>query len=389
MSIGIRAIATRRDADQGPQDDLLRPLDLQVRGGDAQGADGALVVHQTGPAAYGWDVVRNSNTGPLLEPDAADGHAGSLAIEGWMSLQTTQRICALAGQDFDQLEKAATQKGFRAVPLALRASVAVSNAVRRTVSANVVGVLTGARQPDEVVLYIAHWDHFGRSLTVGPPNDAIFNGAVDNATGVAGILEIAKAFRAGRRPDRSVVFLAVTAEESGLLGSAYYALHPLFPLAESVAAFDIDAYYPVGRTHDVEVLGYGASELEDYLKAAAARDGRVLRPDSQPEKGYFFRADNFNLSKVGVPSLYIEPGIESREHPAGWIEAWSKDYVANRYYKPADEYDAAWDVSGSIEELRLLQVVGARAANDPHWPTWYADSEFRAVREASLKAAVH
>ncbi len=354
-----------------------------------QGADAALLVHQTGPAAYGWDVVRNSNTGPLLEPDSADGHAGRVAIEGWMTLETTRRIFSLAGFDFGEMEQAATKPGFRAVPLGVSASVAVRNAVRRATSANVVGVLPGSRHPEEYVVYMAHWDHFGKSLAVGPQNDGIYNGAVDNATGVAGILEIAKAFRAGKRPDRTVVFLAVTAEEQGLLGSAYYAQHPVFPLAMTAAAINIDALPPVGRTRDVEVLGFGASQLEDYLKEAAARTHRVLRPDSQPEKGYFFRSDHFNLSKVGVPSLYIKPGIDSIDHPAGWVEEWQHDYVANRYHKPSDEYSASWDVSGSIDDLRLLFEVGHRVADERLWPEWYADSEFRAAREASRRPAAH
>ncbi len=352
-----------------------------------QGADAALIVHQTGPAAYGWDVVRNSNTGALIEADAADGHAGRIAIEGWMQLDAARRIFKMAGRDFDAMEQAATQKGFHAVPLGVSASVAVRNAVRRAQSANVVGVLPGAHHPKEYVIYMAHWDHFGKSLAVGPQNDAIYNGAVDNATGIAAILEVAKAFKAGARPDRSVVFLAVTAEEQGLLGSAYYAQNPLYPLARTAAVVNFDALDPVGRTRDVEVLGYGASELEGYLKAAAAAEGRVLRPDSQPEKGYFFRSDHFNFAKAGVPSVYIKAGSESRDHPAGWVEAWSRDYVANRYHKPSDEYEASWDVSGSLEDLRLLYAVGRRAADDRHWPAWYADSEFRAAREASLKAA--
>jgi Zn-dependent M28 family amino/carboxypeptidase len=309
-----------------------------------------------------------------------------VAIEGWITLDATKKIFSLAGQDFDGLEKAATTQGFHAVPLGLSASVGVRNAIRHAQSANVVGVLRGAKHPDEYVLYMAHWDHFGKSLAVGPQNDGIYNGAVDNATGVAGILEIAKAFRAGPRPDRSIVFLAVTAEEQGLLGSAYYGQNPLFPLPKTAAAINIDALHPVGRTRDVEVLGFGASELEQYLQDAAAKTGRVLRPDSQPEKGYFFRSDHFNLAKVGVPALYIKPGIDSLTHPAGWIEAWDRDYVVNRYHKTTDEYDASWDVTGSVDDLRLLYDVGARAANERHWPSWYPDSEFRAAREASLKA---
>jgi Zn-dependent M28 family amino/carboxypeptidase len=274
------------------------------------------------------------------------------------------------------------------VPLEARASVAVQNAIRRERSANVVGVLPGAERPDEYVVYMAHWDHFGKSPALGASGDPIYHGAVDNATGVAGILEIAKAFvHARRRPARSVVFIALTAEESGLLGSAYYAANPVFPLAATAAAINIDALVPVGRTRDVEVIGFGASELEDELRAAAARQGRVLRPDSQPEKGFFFRSDHFNLAKQGVPALYIESGVDSRDHPSGWIEAQVQDYIAHRYHKPADRYDAGWDVTGSLEDLALLYAVGRRVADASRWPAWYPSSEFRAVREASRPPA--
>jgi Zn-dependent M28 family amino/carboxypeptidase len=352
-----------------------------------QGASGALIVHETAPAAYGWDVVRNSNTGPLLEDDSPGGHADRVAIEGWLTLATARQVFALAGQDFDALERAASRPGFRPVPLEARASVAVRNAVRRARSANVVGVLPGARRPDEYVIYMAHWDHFGRSLAPGPGGDPVYHGAVDNATGVAGILEIAKAFAAARRPpDRSVVFIALTAEESGLLGSAYYGANPVFPLAATAAAINIDALLPVGRTHDVEVIGCGASELEDTLKAEAARQGRVLRPDSAPEKGFFFRSDHFNLAKLGVPALYIKTGIDVRDRPPGYGEAQLQEYIARRYHKPADVYDAGWDVTGSLEDLALLYAVGRDVADEARWPAWYPTSEFRAVREASRPA---
>jgi Zn-dependent M28 family amino/carboxypeptidase len=352
-----------------------------------QGAAGALIVHQTAPAAYGWDVVRNSNTGPLLEADAADGHAGRLAVEGWVTLAAARRMLALAGQDFDALERAATRPGFRAVPLEAQATVAIRNSIRRARSANVVGVLPGARRPGEYVVYMAHWDHFGRSLAPDAAGDPIYHGAVDNATGVAGILEIAKAFaRSGRRPERSVLFMALTGEESGLLGSAYYGANPLFPLAQTAAAINIDALAPVGRTRDVEVIGFGASELEDLLRAEAARQGRVLKPDSQPEKGFFFRSDHFNLAKYGVPALYIKSGIESRDHPPGWIEAQQQDYNARRYHKPADSYEPSWDVAGSLEDLALLYAVGRRVADDSGWPAWYPASEFRVTREQSRAA---
>ena len=355
-----------------------------------QGALAALIVHQTAPAAYGWDVVRNSNSGPHLDPETADGNAKRVAIEGWITLESAKRTFALGGQDFERLEASAARPGFHAISLAATASVGVENQIRHARSANVIGLIEGAKRPKENVLYMAHWDHFGIAPAGAAAGDRIFNGAVDNATGVAGILEIAKAFvHAKHRPERSVVFLAVTAEEAGLLGSAYYGANPVFPLAATAAAFNIDALSPVGRTRDVEVVGYGASELEDVLGMYAAAQGRVLKPDSQPEKGHFFRSDHFMLAKYGVPALYIKSGSDSREHPAGWTEAWEADYLANRYHKPADEYRPDWNVRGSLEDLQLLYAVGNHVANEASWPKWRATSEFRAIREQSRGAASH
>ena len=353
-----------------------------------QGAAAALIIHQTGPAAYGWDVVRNSNSGPQLEEDAADGHLSRIPVEGWISLAAAERICALAGQDLALLEQAGTRRGFRAQPLGVTADLALRNSIRRMSSANVVGVLPGRTHPDEVIVYMAHWDHFGRQPGAAGEPDRIYHGAVDNATGVAGILEIARAFvHARRRPERSVVFLSTTGEEQGLLGSAYYAQHPLYPLARTVATINIDTMKPVGRSRDIEVIGFGASALEDYLKDAAAAQDRVIEPDHEPEKGYYYRSDHFNLAKRGVPALYTATGTESRAQPAGWGAEQVADYVAHRYHKPADAYDPAWDVSGSLEDLQLLYAVGNRIANERRWPAWYPASEFRAIREASLKTA--
>jgi Zn-dependent M28 family amino/carboxypeptidase len=348
-----------------------------------QGASAALIVHQTAPAAYGWDVVRNSNTGPHLDPESADGNARRPAIEGWVTLATAQKVCALAGRDFATLEAAAARRGFAAVPLEARASVGVHNTIRHARSANVVGRIKGATRPDEYVLYLAHWDHFGK-VTRDDGRTEVFSGAVDNATGVAGIIEIARAFaRAEQRPARSVVFLAVTAEEAGLLGSAYYAANPPFALARTAAAFNIDALSPVGRTRDVEVVGYGASELEDVLRRYAALQGRVLKPDPEPEKGHFFRSDHFMLAKYGVPALYIKSGGDSLTQPAGWVAEREAEYLANRYHKPADKYQADWDVAGSLEDLKLLYATGAEIAASGVWPAWYPSSEFRAIREQS------
>lgn len=353
-----------------------------------QGAAGALIVHETAPAAYGWDVVRNSNTGPLLDAESPDGNARRAAIEGWVQLPVAKRIFELAGQDFDALHAAARNHGFKPVPLGARATVGVRNAIRRAKSANVIGVLPGSTRPDEYVIYMAHWDHLGKAMAFGATGDTIFNGAIDNATGVAGILEIANAFaKAKTRPERSVAFLAVTAEESGLLGSAYYGQHPVFPHARTAAVINIDALPPYGRTRDIEVIGFGASELEDYLKDAAAAQGRVLRPDTQAEKGFFFRSDHFNLAKEGVPALYVKTGQDAVDKPAGWIDQQREDYNARRYHKPADEFDPGWDVTGSIEDLRALYAVGSRVANEARWPEWYPSSEFRAAREKSRAGA--
>jgi Zn-dependent M28 family amino/carboxypeptidase len=355
-----------------------------------QGAAGALIIHETAPAAYGWDVVRNSNTGPQLDAETADGNAKRPAIEGWVQLDVAKKIFELGGKDFDALHRAARDQGFRPVPLDVKASVGVRNAIRRAKSANFVAVLPGTKRPAEYVAYMAHWDHLGKAVGFGPQaGDQIFNGAVDNATGVAGILEIAKAFAgAKQKPERSVAFIAVTAEESGLLGSLYYAKNPLFPLAQTAAVINIDALPPYGRTRDIEVIGYGASELEDYLKQAAAQQGgRVLKPDSQAEKGFFFRSDHFNLAKEGVPALYIKTGEDGITHSAEWIRAQRDDYLARRYHKQADEYDPSWDVDGSIQDLQLLYQVGARIADEKRWPEWYKDSEFRAARDKSRAGA--
>jgi Zn-dependent M28 family amino/carboxypeptidase len=353
-----------------------------------QGAAGALIVHETAPAAYGWDVVRNSNTGPQLDAESADGNMKRPAIEGWVQLDVAKKIFALGGQDFDALHRAARDKGFRPVPLNVKASVGVRNAIRRAKSANFVALMPGTKRPAEHVVYMAHWDHLGKAVGFGPAGgDAIFNGAEDNATGVAGVVEIAKAFAsAKKKPERSIAFVAVTAEESGLLGSLYYAKNPVFPLATTAAVINIDALAPYGRTRDLEVIGYGASELEDYLKAAAAKQGRVLKPDAQAEKGFFFRSDHFNLAKEGVPALYVKSGEDGLTHSSEWIRQRRDDYIARRYHKPADEYDASWDVDGSVEDLRLLYEVGARVANEKRWPEWYRGSEFRAVRDRSAAA---
>jgi Zn-dependent M28 family amino/carboxypeptidase len=350
-----------------------------------QGAAAAIIIHDTAPAAYPWAVVRNGWLGPQFYADAPDGNASRSAIEGWVGLEPARQIVSLAGQDLDALQRAAQLRGFRPVPLPLQAAAGVKNTIRHTTSANVAGILPGKDRPDEYVIYMAHWDHLGRQLALD--GDTIFNGAQDNATGVAGIMCIAQGFRA-MLPSaaRSVLFVAVTAEESGLIGSAYYAEHPLVPLQKTAAVINIDSLYPLGRARDIQVIGFGASELEDRLAAAAARQGRVLTPDTQPEAGRFYRSDQLNLAKKGVPALYVKSGVDLIGRPAGTGQAMIDDFFATTYHKQVDEYQSSWDVAGSIEDLKLLFAVGAGVANDVAWPAWYPGNEFRAVREASAAA---
>lgn len=350
-----------------------------------QGAAGAIIIHETVPAAYGWETVLNSWSGPQLTMSSADGNAGRVEVEGWISNGAAQRLLAAAGRDFAELKVRASQRGFKAFPLGLDASVKLRNAIRTATSANVIGIVPGARRPKEYVVYQAHWDHLGRVMAIGrSAGDTIFNGAVDNATGVAGLLTIAAAVvHAPRRPARSIVFIAPTLEESGLLGSAYYVEHPLFPLRDTVAVLNMDALYFGGPTRDVSVVGYGASELERCLAAAAQRQGRVLKPEPEPEKGAYFRSDQFNFIKQGVPALYIKAGIDDREHGAQWGQKQHDDYLALRYHKPADEYRPGVDLRGALEDLQLFYDVGMRLAAERSFPNWYAGSEFRATRDRS------
>jgi Zn-dependent M28 family amino/carboxypeptidase len=347
-----------------------------------QGAAAAIIIHQTAPAAYPWEVVRNSWTGPQFWAETADGNAGALALEAWVTEARARELLAMAGQDLDALQRAAQERGFRGQPLGVTASGSVRNLIRRARSPNVAGYLPGRDRRDEYVIYMAHWDHLGKGLALA--GDTIYNGAVDNATGVAGLLTIARAYRELlATPSRSVLFLAVTAEESGLLGSEYYARNPLVPLEKTAAVINMDGLHPLGRARDIEVIGSGASELEGLLAEAAKRQGRVVKPDSRPEHGYFYRSDHFNLAREGVPALYTKAGVDLRDHPPGTGQAMLEEYTRERYHKQSDDYDPGWDVSGSIEDLRLLFEVGLRVAAAPGWPDWYEGNEFRARRDAS------
>jgi Zn-dependent M28 family amino/carboxypeptidase len=347
-------------------------------------AAGVLIVHETEPAGYPWGVVRGF-ADERFTLRSADRNAGRLPVEGWLSLEAARALFTRAGQDFDALKARAATRTFSPVPLGTSASVALTNRLREVDSTNVVARLEGAepQRRDEHVVYIAHWDHLG----VGEPvnGDRIYNGAVDNATGTAGLVEIARSFtRLPTRPDRSIVFLAVTAEEQGLLGAQYYTEHPIYPLERALAAINMDALNVHGRTKDFTAVGYGASDLDDLAGDLAAEQGRVLRPDPEPQRGGYYRSDHFNFAKAGVPAFYGKGGDTYRDKPDGYAKRVRDEYLASRYHKPQDEVLPTWDLSGLREDLTLLFGLGVRVANATRWPEWKPGNEFRVIREKRL-----
>ena len=348
----------------------------------AKGALGCLIVHQTGPAGYPWGVVKNSNTGELFSLVSADQGKSRCAVEGWITYEKAQTLFALAGKDFAAMQKSAVSRDFRPVDLHVKATLNLHTSIRTINSKNVVGKVAGSdpKLRDEYVIYTAHWDHLG----IGPEvnGDKIYHGAVDNAAGVAGLLELAGAFaRVQPPPRRSILFLSVTGEEKGLLGSQYYAEHPLYPLAKTLAEINMDGMNMLGRTRDIEIIGLGQSTLDDLVQAVAAEQGRVVRPDAEPEKGYYFRSDHFNFAKVGVPALDPDSGTDYIGKPPGWGIEMRDKFTAEDYHKPSDKIKPYWDLSGTLEDLRLLGEVGYRVANAPTFPVWKAGSEFKAIRE--------
>ncbi len=348
-----------------------------------QGAAGALIIHETGAAGYPWEVVTGSWTGPQFDLVRDDNNMGRAAVEGWITNDLATELFARSSLDLAQLREVATQRGFHAVPLGLTASVTIDNVLERSNSKNVLGVLPGGERPDEYIVYMAHWDHFGRDTSL--TGDQIYNGAFDNATGTAGLLELAQAFTAlEQKPARSIVFLAVTAEEQGLLGSAYYATHPVYPTNQTVAAINMDGLNNLGPMRDITVVGWGNSELDDYLQRAAAEVHRAVRPDPEPEKGFYYRSDHFSFAKVGVPALYTDAGIDNIEHGEEWTLAKRDEYTEQNYHKPSDEFDPSWDLSGAVDDLRILFAVGYELANSNAFPNWRAGNEFKAIRDSDM-----
>ena len=348
-----------------------------------KGAIGALVVHETEWAGYPWDVVEGSWSGEQFDLVHEDDNMSRVAVEGWITRDAANAVFEQAGLDFESLKSEAATRDFKAVPMGLTASIALRNTVRRSTSNNVVAVWPGTDRADEFVVYMGHWDHLGLDPTL--EGDQIYNGALDNATGIAGLFQVARAFTSlETRPQRSVMFLAVTAEEQGLLGSEYYATHPVVPLAKTVGAINMDGLNVIGRMRDVTVIGLGYSELDDYLAEAARAQGRRVRPDPESEKGFYFRSDHFSFAKQGVPALNADAGIDHVEHGEQWTLERRAEYTAEKYHKPADEYDPDWDLSGLVDDLRLVFRVGYALATDSAFPNWREGTPFKATRDSMM-----
>jgi Zn-dependent M28 family amino/carboxypeptidase len=346
-----------------------------------KGAAGVLVIHETEPAGYPFAVVQTM-TGEHFDLVTPDKNMGRADVEGWISLEQTKALLELAGQDFDALKQQAATRDFKPVPLGVTASMTVKNTLRTVDSKNVVAKFEG-RDPqlkDEYVVYTAHWDHLGKTA------DGIHHGAVDNALGLAALIELGRAFgKMPVPPRRSILFLAVTAEEQGLLGSQYYTVTPIYPLEKTVANINMDSWNVHGRTKDLTLVGYGASELDDYARDATGEQGRVIRPDPEPEKGFYYRSDHFNFAKQGVPAMNPDGGIDYLGKPAGYGEQVRADWNENRYHKPADVVTPDWNLSGTAEDLKVYLTVGYRVAQADRMPEWKPGSEFKAKREEMLK----
>jgi Zn-dependent M28 family amino/carboxypeptidase len=351
-----------------------------------KGAAAAIIIHETVPAAYPYSVVMSSWAKENFEIDAANKNMDAVQIRSWITLDVAKKLFADCGVDFEPLKKAAITKEFRPVSLNAKASFHLKQTVRPFKSHNVVGKLEGSdpKLKDEWVLYTAHWDHLGRHEEL--KGDQIFNGAADNASGVGGLLELAAGYmKLKPAPKRSILFIATTAEEAGLLGAKFYAEHPLYPIAKTLADINMDGLSLWGKTRDIEDISYGNSDLDDMLAAAATKQGRVMNPNSQPEKGGFYRADQFEFSKVGLPSLYTGAGKDVIGKPPGFGQQKKDEYVAQHYHQPSDEVDPAWDLAGAADDLRLLFQVGYQVANGDKFPEWKTGTEFKAKRDEMMK----
>ncbi|HEY5227858.1 MAG TPA: M28 family peptidase, partial [Opitutaceae bacterium] len=358
----------------------------------AKGAAACLIIHETGPAGYPYAVVAGSWGRENFALETPDGNAARVPVEGWMTLPFAKSLIAAAGFDFDTLKAAAARKDFQPVDLKISANISVTNKVRRLASRNVVAKIEG-RDPaakDEYVIVSAHWDHLGRNPRL--KGDQIYNGAWDNGSGIAALLEIAREFKAltgADRPRRSILFLAVTGEEQGLLGSEYYGGHPLYPLVKTLANVNMDGMQNVGYSRNMEGVGYGNSTLDDVATAVLKSEGRVLTPETGPEAGHFYRSDHFEFAKVGVPAFYTNYGHDIIGQPEGYGQMRYDEFYAKDYHKVSDEIKPWWDLRGGAQDADVLFQISLNVANGDTWPQWKDGCEFKARREAMLAAAAH
>jgi len=347
-----------------------------------QGAKACLIIHNTAAASYPFSVVQSSNGGVKLHLDTRDNPGYQLTLQGWITEETGKKLLAAAGKDSSVL-KAAQHPGFKPIPLDLQLSGSVKVREVYNMSHNVVAKITGTKYPNEYVLFSAHWDHLG----IGKPDakgDSIYNGAADNASGTAALLQIARVFKSlPEKPERTVIFLSVTAEEQGLLGSAYYAQHPIYPLSTTVADLNIDVLNTYGPTKDITYSGKGQSTLEDMLADAAKARGRYVAPEDHPEAGHYFRSDHFNFARAGVPSLTADGGVDDLTRGTAYGKQKHDEYTAERYHQPADQYDSTWDLTGGLQDIGLVYAIGKRLAFGHEWPEWKLGSEFKALRDKS------
>ncbi|MFO7938519.1 MAG: M28 family metallopeptidase [Bacteroidales bacterium] len=349
-----------------------------------QGAAGLLIVHDDKGAGYPWSVVLNGAVIPKLYLKPSDGYRNRCKVEGWLTADAAERLFQTTGKDLTTLKAKAAEAGFKPVQLDAQLTFGMESSFQEVTSYNIAGMIEGSKYPDEVVIYSAHWDHLG----VGEPvnGDSIYNGAVDNGTSLAWMLEIADAFtRKPKAPERSVLFLAPTAEEQGLMGAQYYVQHPAFALEKTVANINNDLMLPYGRYKDVMVTGYGQSELEDMLEPFAGEQKRYIFPDPNPHTGMYYRADHFPFAKAGVPALFARGNCDSREHGKEWARQKEAEWLQNNYHKTTDEYEDWWDLSGTVEDAELLFSLGWKLTNSRTFPKWKEGSEFKAVREEMMK----
>jgi Zn-dependent M28 family amino/carboxypeptidase len=341
-----------------------------------QGAAGVLLIHDSAAVGYPWSAVVNARTGPQLQLATADGNARRAAIEGWVSAEAARGIFTQAGLDFAAVSSAAARPGFQALPLGLKADAMVHNSIRRFTSPNVIAVLPGTERKRDYVIYTAHWDHLGRQSEEA--GGGIFHGAVEDATGVAGLLMLAQSFVRTQPPaERSIAFIAFTAAESGLLGSTYYVANPSVSLRQTAGVFNLDRLHVGGPSRDVMIIGNGNSEMEDMLREAALLQGREVHPDPHPEFGGYFESDQLSFANRGVPALYAKAGLDDSARGPAWGQLQIDDYLLHRYYQTTDKYSPDWDVRGTLDDLRLYYEAGYRLARSRRFPRWYPNSDFR------------